>query len=277
MAGYSLHWCLLSRSINVIFIVEIPIYILMKASILIVSMALLIAIVAAEDGPILARVSNPSIISEALAAQQATNGPAETALQNQQMPLATAVAPALGSATTQTPGQTTMGPGGSPCGATNGAFLFLSDLPGESTSDLHEGWIEILAFNYSIEGSRGSAAGGSAAAATQRSAPGNLLLVKPIDKSSPQFYLMACNGKIIPEARLEIIHNGIMMMQYRLSDVGVSAVQVSGVATGNGQKPLEVIALSYGKIEWSYTPVDSSGNLGAEITTGWDLIQNMQA
>jgi type VI secretion system Hcp family effector len=136
---------------------------------------------------------------------------------------------------------------------------------------LHEGWIEILAFNYSIEGSRGSAA------AAQRTAPGNLLLVKPMDKSSPEFYLMACNGKIIPEARLEVIHNGIMAMQYRLYDVGVSAVQVLGAGAGNGQKPLEVIALSYGKIEWSYTPVDTNGNPGAETTIGWDLIQNMQA
>jgi hypothetical protein len=49
---------------------------------------------------------------------------------------------------------------------------------------------------------------------------------------------------MIPEARLEILINGIMVMQYLLKDVRIRSVQVLGRGASNGQKPLEGVALS---------------------------------
>jgi type VI secretion system secreted protein Hcp len=187
-------------------------------------------------------------------------------------------APSLGnlidSATLPTQGQTGIGQGGSSVAGNDGAFLFLMGVPGESSENSHEGWIDILSFNYSIKAPHFQAQAQGEASA-ERSDLGDLVVIKSLDRSSPQIYLLASNGRMIPEARLEILSNGIMVMQYLLKDVRIRSVQVLGRGANNGQKPLEGVALSYSKIQWSYTPQDESGTPDAEIKTGWDLDRGM--
>ena len=186
--------------------------------------------------------------------------------------------PSLGnlidSANLPTQGLAGIGPGGSSVAGNDGAFLFLAGVPGESYENSHEGWIDILSFNYSIKAPHISAQSYGGASA-ERPELGDLVVIKSLDRSSPQIYLLTSNSQMIPEARLEILSDGIMVMQYLLKDVSIRSVQVLGRGASNGQKPLEGVALSYSKILWSYTPQDQSGNPDAEIKTGWDLQRAM--
>ena len=220
----------------------------MKASILIASMVLLIATVAADDGsvPVLGTLKS-SIITGAIHTQQGMNViQPNPAAQDQTIGQSGSVYPANGP---NGGGGGSLGPGSE---TTNGVFLFLQGVIGDVTVENHEGWIDILAFNYSIKGSR------SPVAAAQHSQPGNLLLVKPMDQSSPVIYLLASNGEVISDVLLDIIQNGIMVMEYRLHNVVVSSVEVLGPGAGNGQNPVEAITLSYDNIKWRYTPVDKT-------------------
>lgn len=236
----------------------------MKASILIVSMVLMIAVVSADDGSVsVLGALKSSIITGAIHTQQGTNGlqpnPAE---HGQTMGQSGSVYPANG----PNGGGGSLGPGSE---TINGAFLFLQGVIGDVTVENHEGWIEVLAFNYSINGLR------STVATAQHSKQGDLLLVKPMDQSSPVIYLLASNGEIIDDAMLEIIQNGIMVMKYQLHNVVISNVQVLGAGVGNGQNPLEEITLSYDNIKWRYTSVDKTNRKqGSPIETGWDFNLN---
>jgi type VI secretion system secreted protein Hcp len=225
-----------------------------------------------QTGPGTSRAEDFSLLPPLLEAQplQSGSGPSNADWTGATPPLGTLI----DTATSPDQDQIGMGPGGSSLAGVDGAFLYLEGLPGESSDNLHAGWIDVLSFNYSIQGppTQSQSLGGASA---ERSELGDLVVIKPLDRSSPQIYLLACNGQIIPEARLEILSDGIMVMQYLLYDVTIRSVQVLGREASNGQKPLEGIALSYGKIQWSYTPQKPDGTPDASIETRWDLVRAM--
>jgi len=237
----------------------------MKASLLIVSVALLIASVSADDALVPALGALKSNIIEA-------------AIHNQQSMNESQPNPAISGQTTESsgsslyPGSGEIESGGSlgPGSGVSGTFLMLQGVVGEVANvDSHKGWINILAFNYSIKGLR------SDTAATQNSGPGDLLLVKPMDRSSPIIYLLAASGQIISQAKLEIMQNGIVTMEYQLDNVMISDAQVIGAGASNGQNPIEAITLTYDNIKWRFVPVDkTTGKQGSPIEAGWDLTLN---
>ncbi len=168
-------------------------------------------------------------------------------------------------------GQTTAGPGGSSSEGVNGIFLYLEGVPGDSTVESHRDWIDVLSFNYGIRNPSQYGASGSGVAAAGRPQFGDLVITKYLDKASPQLYLMASNGMHIPEARLEVIRRGNLVLRYRLSDVTVGAVETAGEAA---DRILDKVSLKYSKIEWAYSGQDPTGRPLGEVKTGWDLAAN---
>ena len=167
-------------------------------------------------------------------------------------------------------GQTTAGPGGASSEGVNGIFLYLEGVPGDSTVESHKDWIDVLSFNYGIRNPPQYGTSGSGAAAG-RPQFGDLVITKMLDKASPQLYLMASNGMHIPEARLEVIRGGNLVLRYRLSDVTVGAVETAGEAAN---RILDKVSLKYGKIEWTYFVHGPTGQPSGEVKTGWDLAAN---
>jgi type VI secretion system secreted protein Hcp len=167
-------------------------------------------------------------------------------------------------------GQTTSGPGGASSEGVNGIFLYLEGVPGESTDKSHKDWIDVISFDYGIRSppQYGASAGGAAAGRPQF---GDLVITKYLDRASPQLYLLASNGMHIPEARLEVIRRGNLVLRYRLSDVTVGAVETAGEAA---DRILDKVSLKYGKIEWTYFMQGPTGQPSGEVKTGWDLAAN---
>lgn len=177
--------------------------------------------------------------------------------------------------TSNSEAQAVMGPGGSSGeGGVSGAFLYLENIPGESKEVKHSGWIDVISFNYSIANpSPGSVSSGGASGAG-RAEFGDLILTKYWDKSSPKIYQLTSIGKHIPEARLELLNAGRMVLQYKLTDVVVVSVQVEGTEADKGKAPLEKVALGYSKIEWTYPVTDLRGASMGVVKTGWDVATN---
>ena len=107
-------------------------------------------------------------------------------------------------------------------------------------------------------------------------------ITRPIDKSSPTFYKMACNGSTFT--------NVILYLRKSLG-VGASAADVSGgvflrfdfklvavktISWAHDEtSPKETLSFEYGALMMQYAQQDPTGKLGAAIGAGWNRIRNV--
>jgi len=96
-------------------------------------------------------------------------------------------------------------------------FMKIDGIPGESTKEGHEGWIELESYSYEVTAPIPSDGlhGGSPDF-------GDLVIMKQLDKSSPKLYEACCNSKHITEVILEVCESGgakSVFMRYVLRDV----------------------------------------------------------
>ncbi len=139
------------------------------------------------------------------------------------------------------------------------AYLKLDGVDGSSQDTNHKDWIEIL--SYSLGASQaapltiGSATGGIGAGKTMFS---ELTVSTDVDKSTPTLFLDAVSGHAIKYGVLEVVESGGAVLDYKLSNVTITAVSDQGNAADS--PPVEQISLNFTKIEWDYTPPSNSSN-----------------
>lgn len=151
-------------------------------------------------------------------------------------------------------------------------FLYINGLPGESTDDEHEGWIEVLSYSHGISQSA------AISRIAGRSEHQSFTVVKQLDKTSPKLALYCCSGTHIPEVILELCYatgDRLRFMEYTLSDVIVNSVNPSGSVESGVALPLEEVSFNYGRIEWKYTERDpDTGKAKGNVEANWDLTTN---
>ena len=157
-------------------------------------------------------------------------------------------------------------------------FMKIEGIEGESMDDNHKNWIELRSFSWGVSqpASIASSTGGLTAG---RADFKDFSVTKLLDKASPNIYLYCASGKHIPKVTIEFcLATGEKhpFMKYVMEDVIISSAAPGGQATDEEVRPLETVALNYGKIEWEYTPVDYTGKKGATVKQGWDLEANKQ-
>lgn len=157
-------------------------------------------------------------------------------------------------------------------------FLYIDGLPGESTDEEHEGWIEVLSYSHGISQPAASSISSGSSRIAGRSEHQSFTVVKQLDKTSPKLALYCCSGTHIPEVILELCYatgDRLRFMEYTLSDVIVSSVSPSGSVESGEALPLEEVSFSYGRIEWKYTEMDpDTGKAKGNVEANWDLTTN---
>jgi len=156
-------------------------------------------------------------------------------------------------------------------------FLKIEGVPGESTDDAHEDWIEVLSFSHGVsQPSSGSLSSGTSRSA-ERCDHQDFSVIKTLDKASPKLALLCSKGQHIPEVILVLCRSGgdkSKYMEYKMTDVIVSSVGYGGSA-GTEERPVEEVTLNYTKIEWTYTEYDPiSGKSKGDVKTYWDVELN---
>jgi type VI secretion system secreted protein Hcp len=138
-------------------------------------------------------------------------------------------------------------------------YLQIDGLKGESTDSDHKDWIEILSYSLAASAPAPGTAEAAATNQTKPSGPGDIVITKQMDSSSPKLLALCSSGKHIGKATIESTANG-QPETIEMSDVVVSNVSPQDGAADRaaGSKsatdvPTESITLDYGKIQWTYT------------------------
>lgn len=157
-------------------------------------------------------------------------------------------------------------------------FLQIEGIPGESTDDVHGGWIEITSFHHGVSQPAGSATSRAGGRTGARVDIEDFFVTKVVDKSSPLLHLYCCQGKHVPKVTIELceaIGEKHMYMKYTLTDVIISSVRPSGVANEEVYvRPIEEVTFNFGTIQWEYVPTGHPGKAAASTVAGWSLEAN---
>jgi type VI secretion system secreted protein Hcp len=159
-------------------------------------------------------------------------------------------------------------------------FIKIDGIDGESSDSKHKNEIEILSYSHGVSQSITGSASSTGTFTGQRADMTPLSFTKQLDKASPKLAHACASGEHIKEALLTLCRAGgdkQQYMEYKLSDVLISSVNVGGASEGSGGVPVEEIALHYGKIEWKYTVIDAKGKPGGNVAAGWNLVENKKA
>jgi type VI secretion system secreted protein Hcp len=120
------------------------------------------------------------------------------------------------------------------------AFLKIDGIEGESTDDKHKGEIEVLSFSWGVSQQTSGSASSAGSLTSQRADFHDFAVVKAIDKASPLLMLQCADGTHIKSVRLELCRAGgdkQPYMEYKFTDVVITAVRPGGSAHGNESLP----------------------------------------
>lgn len=156
-------------------------------------------------------------------------------------------------------------------------YLKIEGVDGESIDDKHKNWIDVLSSNWGVSGPSSPVGGGTGTEAEAK----EFVIRKWADKASPLIYLACCKGENYPYVTLNLVEptgERGQYMQFKMENVFITTVtgpvggSTSPTTIGDSARPYEDISFNYGKIEWTYTVLDSNGAPTTETTnTAFDF------
>lgn len=157
-------------------------------------------------------------------------------------------------------------------------FLKIQTIPGESTDDKHQDWIEILSYSFGVAQSASGSHSTAGARSGGRADFSDFVATHLLDKASPKLAISCSKGEHIQTVTLSLNRAGGSKeeyMEYKLEDVIITSVSTSGQSGSEGALPIETISFNYGRITFTYTETDhKTGAPKGKVSSGWDLIAN---
>ena len=156
------------------------------------------------------------------------------------------------------------------------AYLFITDLPGDSVSSGFEEHFEILSFNHGVSLPMDDSRSMKGTRTPGHCNHSEMQLVKRIDKATPQMLEMCCSGLRRDEAILKLAQatgaessseaaDKHVFLTYHMKGINIGNVNISG---GSGGDVIESFSIAYDYIEWTW---DSE----AGVTKGcWNRVTN---
>ena len=154
-------------------------------------------------------------------------------------------------------------------------FLKIADLQGESSDEQHLNEIEIQSICWDVTQTTNPLISAGGSLTTGKSAFGTVRVLKNTDRSSPRLYLACAGGEHYRDAtitmRRAIANQQKTYLVFKLTDVLVARVAFAERSRELGN---EEVALSYAKIEWTYTRFNADGTAAGNVAAGWNLSTN---
>jgi type VI secretion system secreted protein Hcp len=158
-------------------------------------------------------------------------------------------------------------------GSTVKAYLTLAEIEGGVTDRAHANSIEVLDFNWGVANAVPLA--GTQMLAGARPEFQNLVITKPLDKSSPILALAAAEGRMIEEA--ELVFYAQASDEEPTGTIRLTRVRVRSVESGTGSAAglTETVGLAFSRVQWTYYHTDERGGR-VSIDAGWDVAENRE-
>lgn len=153
----------------------------------------------------------------------------------------------------------------------NDMYLQLEGIHGESIVKGYDKWIGLKSAQYQIAG-QFTAFDPSHAA--QKASFDHFVFTKKFDSSSIPLMMNELKGTPVSKGKIAFVHPDGRGNPFAFLTIEFESVVVSSYSFDNTQ---ETIALKFGKIQWTYYPIDSKGNpSNRPIKGGWDLEENKE-
>ena len=148
-----------------------------------------------------------------------------------------------------------------------GLFMQIPDIPGESQTEGREEWIELSEVSGGLYL---PTQGRSRASAVHE----DVVVIKPIDKSSPKLAESLLNGNVFQEVMIgetrALPGNRWAQYEFLLSNAQVTSFDLSN--SGGGLQPVEMFSFDFEKVDWAYRICDLAGTLIQRVEAYWDLL-----
>jgi type VI secretion system secreted protein Hcp len=149
-------------------------------------------------------------------------------------------------------------------------FLDIAGIPGESKDSVHEGQVDVLAWNWGLSIPPPTNGVRVAQANFQ-----DLNVIKYVDTSSPLLMLHCANSHQITTATLYVRTQGrtpIEFIKMIMTDILVTSVTPGG--SEGGDRLIENVSLNFAKVEFDYTPLNPNGSVSSTISLDWNIPEN---
>ena len=149
-------------------------------------------------------------------------------------------------------------------------YMNYNNIPGDTTAQKHEKWIELSSFQWGVGRGISSPTGGSADRESSAPSVSEITVSHTTDMSSNKLLNEALQGegqKVVidfcktEKGQLEVY------MQYTLTDCMISGFSLSS----GGDRPQESLSLNFTKIESKFIGMDETGKLGSPDTVTYDI------
>ena len=155
-------------------------------------------------------------------------------------------------------------------------FAKVGTIAGESRDARHQDEIDVLSWSWGVSQSgttaHGAGGGAGAGAGAGKATFRELSFTHHIDRASPSLMQACATGKRLPDATITVRAAGEDQREYlvvTMTDVLVTSVSVSLVAEGG--ESMEVVALTFAKVDLEYKPQAPDGGLAAGVHFTYDL------
>ena len=148
------------------------------------------------------------------------------------------------------------------------SHLKINGIEGEATHKDHKNEIELMSWSWGLSNASSIAGGGSGKG---KAVPGDFVIMKKLDKASPNLSKFCVLGKHIPDVVLSCAKSGDGQKEFfkiTFKEVLITSVQLSG---SSGSEMMESVTLSYADMEEVYKPQDEKGGMGGDIKFGWNI------
>lgn len=140
-------------------------------------------------------------------------------------------------------------------------YLKIEGIDGEASNSQYTNWIDVK--DYSFEVKVAPSSGGRASGRAEFT---DFIIVKPVDKATPDLAIYVANGKHIPKIEFEVKKGGRQYL-VEMTNVIITSVKVGSYGSA---WPQEKVGFRYGKIKWTYKSTSGS------IDRTWNLSSNSQ-
>ena len=151
-------------------------------------------------------------------------------------------------------------------------FLKIDGIPGESTDSRHKNEINVESWSWSESNPAGGGVGAGPGRGAGKVVMNDFQFTMRSNKASPKCFLSCATGAAIKEALLTCRKAGKEQQEFlkiKLSDVLVSRYETGG-STGD-VVPTDSVALSFARIEVTYSPQKPDGTLDAPVVHNYDI------